>query len=49
MAIVSESVIVQDPDIHSGEPVFRGTAGGDPEQLVLTLGGGGWRSFGSWF
>ena len=21
----SESVIVQDPDIHSGEPVFRGT------------------------
>jgi len=25
MAPVSESVIVQDPDIHSGEPVFRGT------------------------
>ena len=25
MAIVSESVIVQDLDIHSGEPVFRGT------------------------
>jgi uncharacterized protein (DUF433 family) len=25
MATVSESVIVQDPDIHSGEPVFRGT------------------------
>jgi len=25
MASVSESVIVQDPDIHSGEPVFRGT------------------------
>jgi len=25
MAIDSESVIVQDPDIHSGEPVFRGT------------------------
>ncbi|MGB8475420.1 MAG: DUF433 domain-containing protein [Candidatus Acidiferrum sp.] len=25
MAIVSESVIVQDPNIHSGEPVFRGT------------------------
>jgi uncharacterized protein (DUF433 family) len=25
MAVVSNSVIVQDPDIHSGEPVFRGT------------------------
>ena len=25
MAIDSESVIVQDPDIDSGEPVFRGT------------------------
>lgn len=25
MAIVTESVIVQDPEIHSGEPVFRGT------------------------
>ena len=25
MASVSESVIIQDPDIHSGEPVFRGT------------------------
>lgn len=25
MASVGESVIVQDPDIHSGEPVFRGT------------------------
>ena len=25
MAMRSESVIVQDPDIHSGEPVFRGT------------------------
>ena len=25
MASVSESVIVQDPEIHSGEPVFRGT------------------------
>jgi uncharacterized protein (DUF433 family) len=25
MATVSESVIVQDPEIHSGEPVFRGT------------------------
>jgi uncharacterized protein (DUF433 family) len=22
---MSDSVIVQDPDIHSGEPVFRGT------------------------
>jgi uncharacterized protein (DUF433 family) len=25
MATVSESVIVQDPEILSGEPVFRGT------------------------
>lgn len=25
MATVSQSVIVQDPEIHSGEPVFRGT------------------------
>ncbi len=25
MAMHAESVIVQDPDIHSGEPVFRGT------------------------
>jgi uncharacterized protein (DUF433 family) len=25
MAGSPESVIVQDPDIHSGEPVFRGT------------------------
>ena len=25
MATVSNSVIIQDPDIHSGEPVFRGT------------------------
>jgi uncharacterized protein (DUF433 family) len=25
MARVSESVIVQAPEIHSGEPVFRGT------------------------
>ncbi len=25
MATGSESVIVQDPEIHSGEPVFRGT------------------------
>ena len=25
MSIVSDSVIVQDPEIHSGEPVFRGT------------------------
>jgi uncharacterized protein (DUF433 family) len=25
MARVHESVIVQDPEIHSGEPVFRGT------------------------
>ncbi len=25
MAPVSNSVIVQDPEIHSGEPVFRGT------------------------
>jgi uncharacterized protein (DUF433 family) len=25
MATVSNSVIVQNPEIHSGEPVFRGT------------------------
>jgi uncharacterized protein (DUF433 family) len=25
MATDSESAIVQDPEIHSGEPVFRGT------------------------
>jgi uncharacterized protein (DUF433 family) len=25
MATTSDSVIIQDPDIHSGEPVFRGT------------------------
>ncbi len=25
MESMSDSVIVQDPDIHSGEPVFRGT------------------------
>ena len=25
MATFSESVILQDPEIHSGEPVFRGT------------------------
>ena len=25
MAILSDSVIIQDPEIHSGEPVFRGT------------------------
>jgi len=25
MAAISQSVIIQDPEIHSGEPVFRGT------------------------
>jgi uncharacterized protein (DUF433 family) len=25
MPFATESVIVQDPEIHSGEPVFRGT------------------------
>ena len=25
MSTASDSVIVQDPEIHSGEPVFRGT------------------------
>lgn len=25
MGTTSQSVIVQDPEIHSGEPVFRGT------------------------
>ena len=25
MAILPDSVIIQEPEIHSGEPVFRGT------------------------
>jgi uncharacterized protein (DUF433 family) len=25
LARISDSVIIQDPEIHSGEPVFRGT------------------------
>jgi uncharacterized protein (DUF433 family) len=25
MATTTESVIIQDPEIHSGDPVFRGT------------------------
>ena len=39
MATVSESVIVQDPDIHSGEPVFRGTR--VPFQILLDYLQGG--------
>ena len=39
MATVSESVIVQDPDIHSGEPVFRGTR--VPSQTLLDYLEGG--------
>jgi uncharacterized protein (DUF433 family) len=33
MASITESVIVQDPDIHSGDPVFRGTR--VPFQILL--------------
>jgi len=33
MATVSESVIVQDPEVHSGAPVFRGTR--VPFQILL--------------
>ena len=39
MATVSESVIVQDPEIHSGEPVFRGTR--VPFQILLDYLEGG--------
>jgi uncharacterized protein (DUF433 family) len=40
MSIVSDSVIVQHPEIHSGEPVFRGTR--VPFQTLLDyLEGGG--------
>jgi uncharacterized protein (DUF433 family) len=39
MATVSNSVIVQDPDIHSGEPVFRGTR--VPFQTLLDYVEGG--------
>jgi uncharacterized protein (DUF433 family) len=39
MATVSESEIVQDPDIHSGEPVFRGTR--VPFQILLDYLEGG--------
>jgi uncharacterized protein (DUF433 family) len=35
----SESVIVQDPEIHSGEPVFRGTR--VPFQMLLDYLEGG--------
>ena len=42
MATVSESVIVQDPDIHSGEPVFRGTR--VPSRPCLTI----WRAGKRW-
>ena len=39
MASGSESVIVQDPEIHSGEPVFRGTC--VPFQTLLDYLEGG--------
>ena len=39
MATVSNSVIVQDPEIHSGEPVFRGTR--VPFQTLLDYFEGG--------
>ncbi|HWY06013.1 MAG TPA: DUF433 domain-containing protein [Candidatus Acidoferrales bacterium] len=39
MASGSESVIVQDPEIHSGEPVFRGTR--VPFQILLDYLEGG--------
>jgi uncharacterized protein (DUF433 family) len=39
MPNVSESVIVQDPEIHSGEPVFRGTR--VPFQILLDYLEGG--------
>ena len=39
MATVSDSVIIQDPDIHSGEPVFRGTR--VPFQILLLPRGRG--------
>jgi uncharacterized protein (DUF433 family) len=39
MATVSQSVIVQDPEIHSGEPVFRGTR--VPFQMLLDYLEGG--------
>jgi uncharacterized protein (DUF433 family) len=39
MASVSNSVIVQDPEIHSGEPVFRGTR--VPFQTLLDYFEGG--------
>lgn len=39
MAMASESVIVQNPEIHSGEPVFRGTR--VPFQILLDYLEGG--------
>ncbi len=39
MPKVSESVIIQDPEIHSGEPVFRGTR--VPFQMLLDYLEGG--------
>jgi uncharacterized protein (DUF433 family) len=41
MATGSNSVIVQDPEIHSGEPVFRGTR--VPFQTLLDYLEGGER------
>jgi uncharacterized protein (DUF433 family) len=39
MATDSDSVIIQDPEIHSGEPVFRGTR--VPFQILLDYLEGG--------
>ncbi len=39
MAADIESVIVQDPEVHSGDPVFRGT--GVPFQILLDYLEGG--------
>ena len=39
MASVPDSVIIQDPEIHSGEPVFRGTR--VPFQTLIDYLGGG--------
>ena len=39
MATVSDSVIIQDPDIHSGEPVFRRRARSFPDPPEHLEGG----------
>jgi uncharacterized protein (DUF433 family) len=42
MPTVSENVIVQDPDIHSGEPVFRSTRVPFQTLLDYLVGGKRW-------